>query len=507
MSERSNLSALLSSSLLIFAGVMLTSVATLLERVLVARYYSLEAYGEVSIGLALLTMASSISLIGLNHGVPRYISRFDDPREVRGVWLTGLVVAGLVALVFAGIIYTQVELVARYLFEDPDAPALVRLFVFAIPLVVVMRIAISAIRGLENTRYKVLVYDLLYPGVRLAVLGGLILAGMTVLSVGYAYVVAALVALVAAHVLFGRLFSLVGSFTLFPRTLMRFSLPLVGSSILAVLLSRMDTLMLGFFRPSAEVGLYNAAMPLASSLVIVLSSIGYLYLPLTSRLDADGKREEVQSIYRLTTRWGFILTFPAFVLFTVYAGDLLALTFGPQSRPAAPAMIVIALGVFTNVALGRNRETLSALGDTDRILLADGSAFGLNFVLNLVLIPPFGMMGAAVASAISVVAKNAVIYAALRLGFGITPFSRELVTTYVLVPTFVLPPFLVAAALTTTSPLAIPFIGVAAALATLVVVFATGLLEPEDVVAVELIEDLVGVRLGFVRRYIPDAPA
>lgn len=503
MPRRSDLAALLSSSLIFFVGVALTSVVKLVERVFIARSFSLEAYGEVSIGLAILVMASQLSLVGLNQGVPRYVSRLEDERDVRGVWLTGLLVALGVAGVVTAVLYLNVGTIASILFSDAESPALLRLFVLAIPAVVGLRMGTSAIRGMENTRYTIYAKDLLYPGLRLVLLVGLVAAGVGVIAAGYAYVIAAVASLVATHLLVGRLFDLVGPVRLHPWRLVRFSAPLVGSAIMAVVLSRTDTLMLGYFGTSSQAGLYNAAYPLASSLVIFLSSLGYLYLPLSSRLDADDRRDELQEVYRMTTRWGFILTFPVFLLMTAFADDILAILFGAAFRPAAPALIVVAVGIFSNVAMGRCRETLYALGDTDTMPVADFGAVSLNVALNVALIPPLGILGASIASAVAVVIRNAIIYAALRLQFGITLFSPGLLKLYAAVPLLVAPPFVVLAQALSLSLLWLPVVGVAMALATLGAVFLAGLLEPEDVVAVELVEDAVGTRVPLVRRYIP----
>jgi O-antigen/teichoic acid export membrane protein len=503
--DKSDLSALLSSSSLIFVGMILTSVATLLERVIIARAFDVSVYGDVSIGLAIVSITTGLSIAGLNHGVPRFISRFDDEASIRGVWLTGFTVSIGLSVLFTAALFLNLSFVTGTFFESPGVDSLLRLFVLAIPVTVAFRLGLGALRGMENTRYKIYAGDLLYPGLRLLALAGLIVAGVGVMSAGYAYLIAAVAAFLAAHVLFHRLVPLVGPVDLRIRPLVSFSAPLVVSTILAVLLTRTDLLMLGYFKSSGDAGLYSASYSLATSLLVVVSSMGYLYLPLTSRLDAEGEREAVNEVYQITTKWMFILSFPAFVVFVAFAGDLLSLVFGSEYRAGATALVILTLGFFSNVVVGRNRETLSALGFTKQILAANVVALALNFVLNLVLIPPYGIVGAAVASTVSYLGQNAVINAVLRFSLDITPVSQYTPRLYVLLPVFLLPPAAAVSHVTALSLVAVPVALVALGLATLAVVFLFGCVESTDLVAVELIEDMLGVEVPYVRRFVDGA--
>jgi O-antigen/teichoic acid export membrane protein len=503
--EEGNVDTLLSSSILILVGIFLSSVSQLLERIVIGRWFSLEAYGEVSLAIAIMGMVSTITSLGLNHGVPRYISRYDDGRDVRGIWVTAAVIAVGTSVVAAFLLYAYADLFVGFFFERSGSTRLVRLFVLAIPLSALFTVVISGIRGFENTRYKLYTTDVLYPGLRLFVLVALVVLGVGVYSAGYAYVVGLAVSIVVGFYFFGKLTDLVGPVRPKPRRLLAFSAPLAVSMLLGVFLTRMDTFMIAYFKSSAQVGLYTAAFPLSRTLGLVLSSFGYVYLPLTSRLDADGEREELTNVYRLTTKWSFILTFPAFLVFLLFGTDVLSIFFGDQFGPGGVALAILSVGVFTGAALGRNRETLSALGDTNEIMGADVVALGLNLVLNLALIPPYGIGGAAVASAASFALRNLVINGVLWTRYGITPFSRELTRIYVLVPVALIPPAAVSSAVVSLSVLTLPVALVVFGLAVLLVVSVVGGWQLEDLLAVEFVEGIAGFRIPYVRRVIGGA--
>ncbi|MFC6733676.1 flippase [Haladaptatus sp. DYSN1] len=506
MSTRNdNLLALLASSAIVFVGVILASVSRLAERVVIARMFDPAVYGEVTIGLSIMAIGSTLALVGLNHGMPRYVSRYEDDRDVRGVWLVGFAFSLATSLLVVMILLLNIDLLTHYFYDDAVSTDLLRLFILIIPLNVGVTIGIGFLRGMENTKYKFYAEDLIHPGLRLLLLVGILAAGFSILAVGYAYAVAAVVGLLVVHYFANRLVPLVGPVRTHSRELVAYSAPLILAMFLTVLLTQMDTLMVGFFRSSTEVGLYNAAYPLASSLLLFVSAFGYLYLPIISRLDAEGLRHEISAIYSVTTKWGFVATFPAFLAVLVFADDILTMFFSAEYAPAGIALAILSLGFFTSATMGHNRTTLAALGYTTHMLFADIITLAVNLVLNVVLIPIYGFAGAAVATSGAYVARNVVVYLVLRIKFGITPFSRVTTTTYVLIPLVLAPVGYVLSTLVTFSaPVLVAFV-VAIGLAELVIITVAGCLQPEDAVFVEFVEKTIGKELTFVRNHLPVA--
>ncbi len=505
-SREQHLTRLLSSAGVVTAGKLVGSLSTLGERVIVGRLLDPSAYGEVTIGLALLSFSTTLGLLGYSQGVPRYVSRFESDRDVRGVWVTGMLVAGGLTLAIAAVLYLNVGWVTST-FLQTDATGMVALFVLALPFVVGMNVSVGAIRGFGNTMYKAYAQDLIYPLTRIALLAALLWVGFDVLAAGYAYLAGAALAFVVSLVLLNRLISLPGAYRTHVKEISAFSMPVVVSSFLATLLTRTDTLMLGYFWGSTEAGLYGAAYPLAGSMLIVISSFGFLYLPLASRLDAADEREEIDHIYKTTTKWIYVLTFPALLTFVVFPEDVVGIFFGQEYVSASIALVVLSVGFFSNAVGGRNRETISALGVTKYLLVTNGVAFGANVVLNLVLIPRYGFVGAAVASAVSYVGLNALACWVLWRGFDISPFSRWSTRTFVALPVALLPPaYLLSEFVSLTVVTLLPFLVVVGLLG-IAVVAVTGSLQPEDAVVLSFVEDATGVRVPLIRRYLPEEEA
>jgi O-antigen/teichoic acid export membrane protein len=452
-------------------------------------------------------ITTTFALLGLNQGITHFMSKFDNTVEERGAVMTGLLVA-LGTTIFATVVLlVGAEWLATLLF-DPGTPAdLMILFVLAVPFVVLMQICIGGIRGRENTRYKIYAENLVYPGLRLGLIAGLLSLGYGIQAAGYAYLAAAAISAVFAFYMLHRLLPLVGEFSLHTKAMLTFSTPLVLSSLLSVVFSQTDTLMIGYFHPSEEAGFYSAAYPLANGLSLILGSFGFMYLPIATRLDTGDKHEEVDAVYKLTTKWIYILTFPLFLTLAFFSEDVLRVVFGPEYAVAGLTMTILTVGYFTHAATGRSKETFSALGLTKYVLIVNLISFGLNFVLNLLLIPEFARVGAAVGSATAYILGNAITLYILDRNFGISPFSRWSVRSFVALPVVMFPITFFVARTVEASFLVLAVFGLSASVLTVVIVMLVGGLQPEDRIPLDAIEGSLGITIPYVRRYIPDDDA
>jgi O-antigen/teichoic acid export membrane protein len=230
-----------------------------------------------------------------------------------------------------------------------------------------------------------------------------------------------------------------------------------------------------------------------------------MYLPSASRLASENKRDEVDEICKLTTKWIYVVTCPAFLTLGVFGGDVIGATFGLQYTSARTALAILAVGFFTRAAFGRSRETISALGFTTYLLVTNVFAFVLNVGLNLVLIPRYGPNGAAVASAVSFIGLNLAVYAFLAYRFDISPVAPSTRRTMIVLPLGLFPPAVLLASVTSLTLLGLAVFVVVAEVASIVLVALTGCLQPEDEIPVEFVEEHIGVHVPYIRRYVPSA--
>jgi O-antigen/teichoic acid export membrane protein len=187
--------------------------------------------------------------------------------------------------------------------------------------------------------------------------------------------------------------------------LVRFSAYRWGVDILQPVLLWADVVILGALRPSSVAGTYAIA-----TRVVVFASVGLAALnlaigPFIAQNLKAGRLAESGRIYELASRWACILTFVPLGLIFSFRQQVLNL-FGHAFVGGAGALSIVMIGFLFNAACGPVGNFLD-MSTSNRLVLWDSiAAVTTNVALNLFLIPPFGMVGAATAWSVSLVVLN-----------------------------------------------------------------------------------------------------
>jgi O-antigen/teichoic acid export membrane protein len=135
--------------------------------------------------------------------------------------------------------------------------------------------------------------------------------------------------------------------------------------------------------------------------------------------------EELKRSYAISTKWCFIGTLPIFFVLFLFPDVVLNLLFGSRYIGAAVALQILAFGFIFNSYFGTNYHTLIAVGKSKFIMYCHLASSVTNISLNLLLIPSFGIKGAAIASALSFAGVTILETIKLHRSSGIHPFTKN----------------------------------------------------------------------------------
>lgn len=199
---------------------------------------------------------------------------------------------------------------------------------------------------------------------------------------------------------------------------LRSALPFMLISGMYVLNARTDVVMLGALAGTDAVGLYTPAARGAELISFVLLAVNTALAPTLARLFAGGKRDQLEATAARSTRLITLSTLPLALGMVLLGGPFLHL-FGPEFVGAYTALVILSVGQLINAATGTVGTLLNMTGYERDTALAVGSSAVLNIVLNALLIPRFGIEGAATATALSTLTWNVLLAAFVyrRLGF------------------------------------------------------------------------------------------
>jgi O-antigen/teichoic acid export membrane protein len=194
------------------------------------------------------------------------------------------------------------------------------------------------------------------------------------------------------------------------------------SRILQVALLRVDIVLVSMFLDERAVAIYAAATRLVTVGLLGVQAVQEVVQPILSRLHTINDREGMRHIFRISTAWVMSLTWPAYLTGAVLAPLLLRL-FGPGYGAGEKPLIILALAMLVATGAGAVDVMLLMSG---RSLLSLGNiaaALATDIIGNILLIPRWGIVGAAISWAFALMVSNGLALSQVRRIFGVTPLS------------------------------------------------------------------------------------
>jgi capsular exopolysaccharide synthesis family protein len=415
-------------------GAVCNQLAGLGITLLIARELGRAQLGRYAQAYALMALLSLLSLSGLRTGMTRFVAVHQadrDPGAVRGVVRLGIALTTAVSLAMAAGLYAGAPWLVRVAFDDERLVVALRFVALTLPAVTLTDAALAATRGYRTMKPYALIGLTFEPLARLGLTALLVLRGtglrgaMVALLVSNA--VAALLAVVALYRLLGARTAAV-RYSL--RELFRFSMVSWVASLATSGLVWADTILLGIFRSSAEVGVYNVATRLVMLATFVMPAINASFGPRIADLYHRGHTDSLRRTYAAATSWILRLSLPAFVAVVVFPRELLEV-FGKGFRAGAMVTIILAIGKLIDAGTGPCGLMLNMSGRPLWNMVDNITVLALNIALNLVLIPRYGIVGAAVAWAIALGLVNLARVAQVWWAMRMLPFDAGVLRGFV----------------------------------------------------------------------------
>jgi O-antigen/teichoic acid export membrane protein len=397
------------------------------------RFVGAEVLGLYTLGWSLVDLFSKFGLFGLDRGVIRFVSQRHSDGDAEGAHrVVGQALAlGLTAslLATAGV-WVAAPWLAASVFHQPALSPVLRILALAIPFLVVSLILLSALRAVRIMKFDVYVRSIAEPFVLLAAAVALCALGWTVPGLAFAYLIAAAGGLAFSARFFSRIFSpsrclsgVAGSPLRSP--IAAFSTPVLFDDALYVLMSRLGLFVLAMFLPAASVGVYAATTGVAEVVKNIRQAVDPIFSPVASGLVHKREKGRLAALFSSVTRWVLVLDLAFLMGVGLWGGAILS-AFGPAFAAGFWCLVFLTFG---HVASG-------VLGSAETLLLASGRS-GLNLLnsvffvivsvgLHLLLIPRYGVSGAALATALSQTLVNVLRVAEVGVLLGIHPFRRSL---------------------------------------------------------------------------------
>jgi len=204
------------------------------------------------------------------------------------------------------------------------------------------------------------------------------------------------------------------------------SLPIFVVEAFYLLLTYVDILALEHFRSPQDVAVYYAGARLLAIVAFVYFAIAGATTHKFTEYHVAGDRQRLASFFDETVRWTFWPSVATCIAILAFGRPLLSL-FGAGFEAGYGVMFILAIGMLSRAAVGPAERLLNMLGERRQCALVYATAFVVNLLLCILLIPRHGIIGAAIATSSAIVVESVMFFrvAKSRLGLHIFILGRK----------------------------------------------------------------------------------
>ncbi len=183
----------------------------------------------------------------------------------------------------------------------------------------------------------------------------------------------------------------------------------LAMNILALIIKQADILFVSHYFGPREAGIYSTAVKISALIPFGLSIVDYVYSPRISSMFLKNDRRELQDYISHAAKITILITVPLAIIL-IFFGKYLLMIFGKEFQSSYVPLIILIAGQLINAFTGLVGALMTMTGNQKIFLRVYLFASFADILLNVLLVPRFGVVGAAIASAVSTIILNSFLY-------------------------------------------------------------------------------------------------
>jgi O-antigen/teichoic acid export membrane protein len=406
---------------------VLSAVSILFMNIVIARFLGANETGLFFLAFTLVTIIAAVGRLGFDQSIIRFVAAARENNEIdrlHGVYRKSISWVAIASICLAVLASSNVTWLVENYFPQPGFEPVLRSFLIAIPLIAVYTMLAQAMQGLKKIAKSLLTLNVLMP---------IALLLLMLLDPVYTAEEA------AGHFILASLFALCSGLYFWhqsaPKTekiksfsssqLWKTSTPLWAVVILSQVVQWTSQLMLGAWSSAENVAFFATAQRTAMLTSFVLFAVNAIAAPKFAALHEKGDIVGLKRIAIWSVRLMMLVAAPILMVMLLFP-DWLMSFFGDEFRAASTALMILAIGQFINIATGSVGYLLSMTGREREVLNNTLVSAVVAIALGVILIPSYGLLGAALATATAVASQNlmGVYQVRKHLGFNTLVFWK-----------------------------------------------------------------------------------
>lgn len=415
-------------SIYTFVGKIAGYLIQFLYVILATRLLGAETYGEFVFITSFLAFFAMIPNMGLDRGLTAFLARNNLSIKVKQSLLSFTILISLIVSVFI--------VVVSVLFQDIiteiwlGSVVYQKLFLILLPTIILNTINLELLSSLNAYRkiiQMIKINELMIPTVKVVAL--IIMSGIFHVNSYYSLVIPLYIANIVALICYICTLKKLDAIgwiedRTYEKELLLTSFPLLFAGVINVIYHNVDKYMIGILEGVTEVAIYNVALQFGTVSVIALTSVNVIFRPLIVKCYYDNDFKKIQEMYVITTKWIITINLMIFGMILVFSEDIMHVS-GEEFIVGSMALILIAMGQVVNAAVGSVGNINQMTGKPSYMLISAACAMVVNITLNILLIPMYGINGAAIATAIALAIQNVIGFGLMYRRLKLNPYNRS----------------------------------------------------------------------------------
>lgn len=426
---------------ILFFGEIISFIVNFLYMIIMSRYLGPKSYGILSSGIVLLNIGLLVIRFGIPPAMSRFISFYRQKKEdgrVKGTILTGMAI-----MVLSSILVTLVGALILFVLSSKFALSIETgiiylIFIICAPLAAFIMFFYETFLGFVKPFISIFVDSLMNKTMKLVIALVLVFLGASLFQISLFYLLGMLIPLIIGSIILNKLFFSKNKKTkslIDHKGIINFSFPVFLVEILGMSFGLLDSLVIGFFYSSTEVGIYRIAYGLAAFLGVFSISFGSIFLPIMTEFYAKKDYKILSQSYSTVTSLIIFTMLPFAITFIFFSNQIVHMLFGSEYSGAAICLSLLAVAYLITAFVGPANYMLQVMADTKFLFISQVVAFFVLLASNLILVPKYGITGAS----ISIIIGGIIFFAmmlikinhTLNINFKLMKYIKSLISVFI----------------------------------------------------------------------------
>jgi O-antigen/teichoic acid export membrane protein len=390
----------------VISGDIVTVVLGIIQIPIVTRALGSSQYGIWALIITAVSLITPFTGLSFSMSLIRFLAAEKDTDRIREDFLSAFTLVMLVGVIFSVLFFSFSGFFAKYILKDASLSIYFRLSSVLILLNSTLPVALAFFR--RGSRIGM--FNLLNLS------WNVFQVGLTILFISLGY---GLKGVIGAAILSAAALNVMGLYIILKeigfrrpkfsnmKPYLKWGLPLTPNSAIQWIINASDRYIVNYFKGVSAAGIYNAADSLGGYASFALMPIGIVLFPIVSKTYDEGKTDECRDYLKYSFKYLMMLVIPSAVGLSMFAKRILLKLTTPQFISGSSVVALATLGALWLAVFQILIYVIQIVGKTHITIRLLSISAVLNIILNIILIPRMGIIGAELASVIAYVVLGA----------------------------------------------------------------------------------------------------